>query len=112
MMTPNHDQSESARESYDRPLILLTGATGYIGGRLLTRMEEAGHRVRCLSRRPDELKGRLGPRSEAVYADMLDPGSLHQAMQDGEVAYYLVHSMGLADDFEERDRIAARNFGE
>lgn len=94
------------------PLILLTGATGYIGGRLLGELEEAGYRVRCLTRRPDELKGRIGPGTEAVRADMLDAGSLDAAMAGGDVAFYLVHSMGLAEDFEERDRTAARNFGE
>ena len=95
-----------------KPLVLLTGATGYIGGRLLKKLEEAGHRVRCLTRRPEELEGRLGPQSESVYADMFEPESLRAAMDGGDIAYYLVHSMGTAENFEERDRIAAQNFGE
>ena len=97
----------------DRPLILLTGATGYVGGRLLTRLEQAGQRVRCLTRRPDELTSRTGPDTgiEAVFADMLDPASLATAMDGGDIAYYLVHSMGMAKGFEENDRTAARNFG-
>jgi uncharacterized protein YbjT (DUF2867 family) len=93
------------------PLILLTGATGYVGGRLLTRLEEAGHRVRCLTRRPAELQLRIGPNTAAVAADMLHPDGLVEAMQGGEIAYYLVHSMGMASGFEESDRDAARNFG-
>ena len=93
------------------PLVLLTGATGYVGGRLLPRLEEAGFRVRCLARRPEELADRLGPGTEAVFADMLAPESLEEAMRGGEVAYYLVHSMGSAKSFAEKDRTAARNFG-
>lgn len=102
--------SPAAGES--SPLVLLTGATGYIGGRLLTQLEDAGYRVRCLTRRPDELTGRIGGGTETAYADMFKPESLREAMEGGDIAYYLVHSMGTADDFEERDRIAARNFGE
>src|SRR5688572_19748740 len=87
-----------------RPLILLTGATGYVGGRMLTRLEDAGYRVRCLTRRPEELSSRIGPNSEAVFADMLNRESLDEAMRGGDIAYYLVHSMGAADGFEEKDR--------
>lgn len=91
--------------------ILLTGATGYIGGRLLTRLEESGHRIRCLARRPEYLQGRLGPNVEVVRGDVLDPGSLKDALKGVETAYYLVHSVGASDDFEELDREAAVNFG-
>ncbi|HYI25740.1 MAG TPA: NAD(P)H-binding protein, partial [Thermomicrobiales bacterium] len=93
------------------PLILLTGATGYVGGRLLTRLEASGHRVRCLTRRPADLQSRIGPNSTAVEADMLAPDGLVEAMRGGEIAFYLVHSMGMASGFEESDRDAARNFG-
>jgi uncharacterized protein YbjT (DUF2867 family) len=94
-----------------RPLILLTGATGYVGGRLLTHLEQTGQRVRCLTRRPDELLLRVGPETTVVFADMQDPESLTGATQGGAIAYYLVHSMGVAEGFEEQDRAAARNFG-
>jgi uncharacterized protein YbjT (DUF2867 family) len=103
-------QTAGSRKDH-RPLILLTGATGYIGGRLLEDLEDAGYRVRCLVRRPEELQPRLGDEAEAVFADMLDEGTLVDAMEGGDIAFYLVHSMGLADDFEERDRAAATNFG-
>jgi uncharacterized protein YbjT (DUF2867 family) len=93
-----------------RPLVLLTGATGYVGGRLLRRLEDAGHRVRCLTRNPDYLEARKEPATEAVFADLLEPASLEKAMRGGEIAYYLVHSMGSAKGFEEQDRMAARNF--
>jgi uncharacterized protein YbjT (DUF2867 family) len=91
--------------------ILLTGATGYVGGRLLPLLEERGHRVRCMARRPDFLGGRVGPHTEIIRADCLEPDSLPAALEDVEVAYYLVHSMGSGHDFESRDLEAARNFG-
>jgi uncharacterized protein YbjT (DUF2867 family) len=93
------------------PLILLTGATGYIGGRLLGVLELAGNRIRCLARRPDFLQPRVGDATEVVTGDMLDIDSLRNAMQDVHTAYYLVHSMGSSGDFEEQDRLAAGNFG-
>ncbi len=93
------------------PLVLLTGATGYVGGRLLTRLEEVGRRVRCLARRPEDLRPRVKPGTDVVYADMLEPGSLKEAVDGGEIAYYLVHSMGSAGGFEDKDREGARNFG-
>src|SRR5690349_11451503 len=93
------------------PTILLTGATGYVGGRLLARFEHAGRKVRCLTRRPAELEPRLASTSTAVKADMLDADGLVEAMEGGDIAYYLVHSMGVASGFEDADRQAARNFG-
>ena len=93
------------------PLILLTGATGYVGGRLLPSLEETGHRVRCLARRPAHLAGRVGPGTEIVEGDCLRPESLPPAMEGIDTAYYLVHSMGGAGDFAEQDRAAAAAFG-
>ena len=90
--------------------ILLTGGSGYVGGRLLSRLLSDGHRVRCLTRRPDELAARLGGTAEVVYGDVLEPSSLPSALDGIETAYYLIHSMGSADDFEENDRRAAENF--
>ena len=95
-----------------QPEILLTGATGCIGGRLLSALEAAGHAVRCMTRRPDALNGRVGPRSAVVRGDCLDPASLRGAFPGIDTAYYMVHSMGGSADFEARDREAARNFGE
>jgi uncharacterized protein YbjT (DUF2867 family) len=93
-----------------RELVLLTGATGYIGGRLLKSLERAGRPVRCLARRPEFLKPRVDPTTEVVKADCLDRSSLDAAMAGVHSAYYLVHSMGSTGQFEKEDRQAARNF--
>ena len=92
-------------------MILLTGATGCIGGRLLAALEAQGHAVRCMTRRPSALAGRVGAGTEAVYGDCLDAASLGAPLDGVDTAYYLVHSMGGGADFEARDRAAARNFG-
>jgi len=91
-------------------LILVAGATGYVGGRLVPRLLATGSRVRCLVRDAARLQGRawLG-QVEVVQGDMLEPASLAAAMQGVQVVYYLVHSLGGGADFSERDRIAAGN---
>lgn len=91
-------------------LILLTGASGYVGGRLLSLLEARGHRVRCLARRPEFLRARVGESTEVVAGDVLDASSLAAALRGVDVAYYLVHSMGAGGSFEDADRAAARNF--
>jgi uncharacterized protein YbjT (DUF2867 family) len=91
-------------------LILVTGATGYVGGRLLRRLEEGGRRVRCLVRRPERLRGRVGAATELAAGDVLEPSSLAPAMRDVETAYYLIHSMGSTGSFEEEDRVGAHAF--
>jgi uncharacterized protein YbjT (DUF2867 family) len=88
-------------------MILVTGATGYVGGQLLKALLNAGRRVRCLVRRPVEMTG-----AEVVTGDVLDPGSLRAAMAGVHAAFYLVHSMGSEGSFEEQDRRAAQNFAE
>jgi len=92
--------------------VLLTRATGYIGGRLLKSLEKRGCRVRCLARRPAALKAKAGPSTEIVAGDVLDRPSLDEALRGVDVAYYLVHSMGSDGSFEQVDRQAARHFGE
>jgi uncharacterized protein YbjT (DUF2867 family) len=94
------------------PLILVAGATGYIGGRLIPRLLERGYRVRCLARDPARLQGRAWqPAVEVAEGDVLDPDTLAPAMQGVATAYYLVHSLGGGSDFHERDLTAARHFG-
>lgn len=93
-------------------LILLTGATGYVGGRLLPLFEEFGYRVRCLTRRPEALVGHVGKSTEVVAGDVLDRVSLSTALQGVDTAFYFVHSMGADRDFENEDRIAAENFAQ
>ncbi|HEX6976413.1 MAG TPA: SDR family oxidoreductase [Vicinamibacterales bacterium] len=93
------------------PSILVAGATGYIGGRLLARFEAAGHRVRCLVRRDGQLAGRAAT-TEVVVGDCLDPASLAAACTGIRTAFYLVHSMSAGQEFAQLDRDAARNFAE
>ena len=90
--------------------ILITGGTGYVGGRLLPILESNGYVVRCMSRRPLKLSTSPGSSTETVVADVLDQESLDQALDGVETAYYLIHSMGEDDDFEQVDRRAAENF--
>jgi uncharacterized protein YbjT (DUF2867 family) len=92
--------------------ILVTGATGYVGGRLVPRLLEAGYRVRVLARHPAQLQGRAWlPRIEVVQGDAINPETLPDAMRNVQAAYYLIHSMSGQDDFRERDLQAARHFG-
>ena len=95
-----------------RQLVLLTGASGYIGGRLLRALEAAGRPVRCLARNPEFLRSRVSSSTEVIQADCLDRASLTPAMAGVQTAYYFVHSMGSAGQFEEEDRQAAQNFAD
>lgn len=93
-------------------LVLVTGATGYIGGRLVPRLLEAGYRVRCLVRDPSRLEGRPWAESvEIAVGDALRADTLPPALEGVEVAYYLIHSMTGSAEFAEHDLLAARNFG-
>ncbi|MFG2573835.1 SDR family oxidoreductase [Streptomyces sp. NPDC048481] len=97
----------------DGALCLVTGATGYIGGRLVPELLAAGHRVRCLARDPDRLRDHPWAGDvETVRGDVTDAASVAAALDGVEVAYYLVHALASGDDFEETDRRAARIFGE
>ncbi len=91
-------------------LILLTGASGYIGSRLLRVLEEGGCTVRCLARQPERVAAER-PTTEIVRGDCLDEASLHVALEGVNQAYYLVHSMASGPVFADRDRQAAANFG-
>ena len=92
--------------------ILVTGATGYIGGRLVPHLLKKGYPVRLLVRDSERLKGRPWQNQvEILKGDVLNPESLPAAMVGIEAAYYLIHSMSGGDDFHQRDLDAARNFG-
>src|SRR5690606_2364856 len=130
-----------APQDTERLLCLVTGASGYIGGRLVPELLAAGHRVRCLARSPDKLRdhpwaadaatvrgdGAVGalarsPRgrgghpgaaeAETVRGDVPDAASGAPALRDVDVAYYLVHALGSGSRFEHTDRRAARIFAE
>lgn len=92
--------------------VLVTGASGYIGGRLVPRLLEEGHDVRCLTRDARRLGGDpWRDRVEIVEGDVLDPSALDKALEGCDVAYYLIHSMEAGShDFSDRDRSAAVNF--
>ncbi|WP_052436824.1 SDR family oxidoreductase [Georgenia sp. SUBG003] len=92
-------------------LALVTGATGYIGGRLVPELLRAGFRVRAMARHPDRLAGRdWFDEVQVVQADAQDPEQLAAAMEGVDVAYYLIHSLGTGPTFEQRDRRTARTF--
>ena len=91
--------------------ILVTGATGYIGGRLVPELLAAGHQVRCLARNPSKLDDQSWrDEVEVVVGDVTDRASLDRALADIGAAYFLVHSMGASADFDAEDRRAAETF--
>jgi len=93
-------------------LILVTGATGYIGGRLVPRLLELGYHIRCLVRDPAPLQRYAWRSAVEIFAgDVLQPDTLVLAMQGVSAAYYLIHSMSAGSDFHQLDLIAAHNFG-
>ncbi len=90
--------------------ILILGASGYVGGHLAPRLAAEGFEVRAAARRIDALRARGWEGVECVGADALDPESLREALDDVDIAYYLVHSMASGGNFSEIDRQAATNF--
>jgi uncharacterized protein YbjT (DUF2867 family) len=90
--------------------ILVTGATGYVGGRLLPVLLARGEQVRCFARRPEAIEPRRG--LEIVGGDALDREAVRRALAGVDVAYYLIHALGAREGFEQRDRRAARDFAE
>lgn len=102
--------TDISRAAKVQRLILLTGASGYIGGRLLRTLHDKGERVRANARRPDDLRGSVPPDVEVVGGDVLDPASLAPAFEGVDTAYYLIHAMASNRDFEIEERAGAENF--
>jgi uncharacterized protein YbjT (DUF2867 family) len=104
-------ESES-RDVSNAPVVLLAGASGYVGGRLIPLLETKPVVLRCLARNPDKLRPLVNELMQIVRGDVLDPLSLDAALHGVHTAYYLVHLMSGSTDFEKEDRQAATNFSQ
>jgi len=95
-------------------IILLTGGSGYVGGRLIPLLEQRRGTLRCLARDPEKMRSHPQAATEVVKGDVLDRPSLNEALRGVHTAYYLVHLMSGSGskDFEREDRQAPRNFAE
>jgi uncharacterized protein YbjT (DUF2867 family) len=91
-------------------LVLVVGATGYIGGRLVPILEADGVRLRCLARRPEFLVHRVAESTEVIRGDLAEPESLRAALSGVDTAYFLAHAMGSAGTFEDDERRGALAF--
>lgn len=104
---------ETQTDGSSKPLrVLVTGATGYIGGRLVPRLLEAGHDLRCVVRNPLRLTGRDWDNVEIVAGNFEEQSVFRDTLKGMDVAYYLVHAMTEGRHYRERDRVMARNFAE
>lgn len=114
------DQDRMTQANRDNPTpptpathrVLLSGATGYVGGRLLPVLEQRGVAVRCVTRRPEALRGRVRPGTEVVRGDLRSVDDIRALFRDVDIAYYLVHAMGGKGDFAGRDRETAQRFAD
>jgi uncharacterized protein YbjT (DUF2867 family) len=98
--------------SMDKPLILLTGSTGYVGGRLKKALLELGYPLKLLVRSSALVSSKNSERETYVVGDAKDKKTLIQAMQGVSIAYYFIHSMGSKGDFVDEDRLIAAQFAE
>jgi uncharacterized protein YbjT (DUF2867 family) len=115
MITGHNPEKKITRKNMqnNKDLILVTGATGYVGGRLVPHLIESGYRVRVLVRDARRLQGRSWAEQVEVYeGDVFKPETLEPAMKEVHAAYYMIHSMMNSSEFHQRDLIAARNFGQ
>jgi len=110
-MTPNVSAGRPApSRGTGTRILLVTGASGYVGGRLVRALTERGERVRCLARRPQDVVARVAPGTEVVRGDVLDASTLGAALDGIDTAFYLVHAMGSRRDFQVEDLRGAMNF--
>ena len=106
MSSPDAEAAELPKT----PVVLLAGATGYVGGRLIPLLEKQPVTLRCLARNPEKLRSAVQETTQIVRGDVLDAASLDEVLQGVHTAYYLVHLMSGSKDFEKQDRQAAENF--
>ncbi|QDU80051.1 3 beta-hydroxysteroid dehydrogenase/Delta 5--_4-isomerase [Polystyrenella longa] len=111
-MTSNTQTEHWSTDENDRATqtVMVTGATGYVGNRLMPLLRRSGYTVKGLARSPEKLNQTELHEIEIRQGDVLDLASLKQALKGIDTAFYLVHLMGGDGDFMERDRQAARNF--
>ena len=102
----------SSPEVPNAPVVMLTGGTGYVGGRLIPLLEQQPVKLRCLARNPDKMRSLVKQSTQIMRGDVLDASSLDAALQGVHTAYYLVHLMSGSKDFEKEDRQAATNFAQ
>jgi len=95
-----------------RPLVAITGATGYIGGRLLNHLDQRKYRLRCIARRPEFLADRLNSGIEVAPGDAGNLSSMLSALKDVHTAYYLIHSLGETGNFAQHEAAVAQNFAQ
>ena len=105
---PPHEKKRNTTAEVAGDVILLTGASGYVGSLLLKALIAGNYRVRCAVRRPETIQAAAG--ISVVRADVLDRGSIGAAMRGVDTAFYLIHSMNAGRSFEQNDRKGARNF--
>jgi uncharacterized protein YbjT (DUF2867 family) len=110
-MTFSQPNNQNETVSNDK-LIGLTGASGYIGNRMLGALQQTGYPIRCLSRNPEYLQHRMNDKTEAVQGDAQNVDDLIIGLRGIHTAFYFIHSMSSAGDFEAIDRRAAQNFAE
>ncbi|MBR61126.1 MAG: NAD(P)-dependent oxidoreductase [Dehalococcoidia bacterium] len=102
-------QTQTANKS--KQIVLITGATGYVGGRLLKRLEGRKLSIRCIARNPEYLMPRIDSNTEVIPGDVLDSQTLGLVMKNVTTAFYLIHAMGKSKNFEHDELLGARNFG-
>jgi uncharacterized protein YbjT (DUF2867 family) len=94
----------------ERRTILITGATGYVGGRLVQRLKGSGDALRCMARRPSHLADRVGPDVEVLHGDVTEPLTLRAALEGVHTAFFLIHALAAGGDFESTELEGAQNF--
>lgn len=103
--TPEHVTKISCKKN-----ILVSGATGYIGQKLVRRLQKGGNNIRCLIRRTGALKGNVSNQIQVTQGDLLNFESIKNAFTGIDTAFYLAHSLDKKKDFEKSEEIAAANF--